>query len=104
MGKCPRGGCAICQQAHGTHRRVYSNPGDAGHRSRRYCVHEMRGMNVNDTELVLDALAHESWLYTASGANTLQQRLRAATGRSIAESTINDAVRAMNWTSKEARR
>jgi hypothetical protein len=26
MGKCPRGGCAICQQAHGTHRRVYSNP------------------------------------------------------------------------------
>ena len=26
MGKCPRGGCVICQQAHGTHRRVYSDP------------------------------------------------------------------------------
>jgi hypothetical protein len=82
----------------------HADYGDAGHRSRRYCVHEMRGMNVNDTELVLDALTHESWLYTASGANTLQQRLRAATGRSIAESTINDAVRAMNWTSKDTHR
>ena len=71
--------------------------GDAAHRKKRVDLHSM---DANDLELVMGWLREESTTYTASGCGNLQEKLRRATGRTISQSTIDDAVRAANVTVK----
>ena len=45
----------------------------------------MHSMDANDLELVMGWLREESTTYTAAGCGNLQEKLRRATGRTIAQ-------------------
>ena len=57
---------------------------------------------MTETALCLGWLRDRCKLHTAAGEDSLVQRLRAATGKTYAESTINDAIRAASWSDKKA--
>ena len=76
-------------------------PGDAAQRKRRV---DMGSPTPTEMATVISALAENCGLHTVSSADTLQKRLLARTGRTLVQSTIDDAVRALDLTDKVAER
>jgi len=79
--------------------RLHHQRGDAAFRERRVYAGTL---GVTETALCLGWLRDRCKLHTAAGEDNLVQRLRAATGKTYAESTINDAIRAASWSDKKA--
>ena len=73
--------------------------GDAARKKPRVDV----GTLTHEEKLVIiQALAEDSTLHTAAGTDTLQERVRRKSGRTVPQSTIDDYVRATGVTSKVA--
>jgi hypothetical protein len=73
--------------------------GDAARRKRRV---DVGSLTLPELTAALKALSENSVRYTVSGADTLQARIMATSGRTIPQSTIDDAVRAHDRTPKVA--
>ena len=79
--------------------RLHRLHGDVAYRRRRV---DAGSLTVAETARVLGCLRERCKLHTVAGPDNLRAQLLAATGKTFAQSTIDDAIRAASWSDKKA--